>query len=139
VECPAEWEKMRLTSEPTVRFCGSCNKHVYYCSTLQEVRKHVGPGHCVAIDSSLERQEGDTRRRVPGFPSRSFFFPEGTLVSITGGEHAGRQGVVQVLFERLADVRVPQGEGFMVVRVPLGHMESLDGSPTWGHPPSAYL
>jgi uncharacterized protein (TIGR02996 family) len=137
-ECPAEWEKMQLTEEPTVRFCETCRKHIYYCTTLEEVRRRVGPGHCIAVDSSLARRADDTWRRVPGFPRRSFFFPPGTFVRILAGELAGREGIIQTLFEANGDIRLAQadirlrGEGKQaIVRVLLRHLECSDRSPIW--------
>jgi uncharacterized protein (TIGR02996 family) len=142
LRCPADWEKMRPTNEPTVRFCNGCQRHVYYCSTLKEVRDHVGPGHCVAIDSTLARHPLDLARRIPGFPSRNFFFPPGTTVEIIDdGEHAGKKGVVAQLHSppqlwtmQEADVRLRSSDGEMItiVRIPLRILKGCDGLPTWG-------
>lgn len=59
--CPRRWEKLQATDEEGVRFCETCRMQVYHCRTVQEAQQHAWQGHCVAIDSSLERSDGDLR------------------------------------------------------------------------------
>ena len=48
--CHADWELM----EPTVingnqRYCETCKKQVFFCTTDQELAEHVRDNDCVAI------------------------------------------------------------------------------------------
>ena len=67
-ECPLTWESLTLTKESHVRFCDACRETVLYCPTLGEARRAAAAGRCVAVDSSIERREGDltSRRRLLG-------------------------------------------------------------------------
>jgi uncharacterized protein (TIGR02996 family) len=57
--CPQRWEKLRATEVAAVRFCDTCRKSVYYCSSLEEAREHARAGHCVAVDAGVAREPGD--------------------------------------------------------------------------------
>jgi uncharacterized protein (TIGR02996 family) len=132
IQCPAEWEKMRPTSEPTVRFCEGCRRSVYYCATMEDVRRHARPGHCIAVDSSLPRRDGDVRPGpTPGFPNRSFFCPPGTFVRIAAGEHLGQEGILLSHHGEDADVRLRGETGIKVVRISFRSLELCDGTPVW--------
>jgi uncharacterized protein (TIGR02996 family) len=58
-QCPKQWNKLRLTEDPTVRFCDACRQNVYHCGTLDLARRHAMLGHCVAVDPAVPRKEGD--------------------------------------------------------------------------------
>ncbi len=48
-----------------VRFCGSCNKQVFYCSSVPEARNHAMAGHCVAVDVVAIRRPRDLDSPMP--------------------------------------------------------------------------
>lgn len=47
-KCAKKWQSLRTTDNAGVRYCDSCRKNVYYCSSVEEARDHAGRGHCVA-------------------------------------------------------------------------------------------
>lgn len=49
-ECPRDWGSLATTENRNVRYCGSCAKRVFYCSTVADARRHAQRGHCVAVD-----------------------------------------------------------------------------------------
>jgi len=49
-ECPRDWGSLATTEKRNVRYCGSCEKQVFYCSTVDDARRHTQRGHCVAVD-----------------------------------------------------------------------------------------
>jgi uncharacterized protein (TIGR02996 family) len=59
LECPRQWELLTPTESPTVRFCASCQKRVYYCLSMDQATYHAWRGECVAVESSLVRRVGD--------------------------------------------------------------------------------
>jgi uncharacterized protein (TIGR02996 family) len=65
-QCPKRWEALEPTEDASIRFCESCQRKVYYCATLEQARLHAKAGDCVAVDSMLNRRQGDlssTRRK----------------------------------------------------------------------------
>jgi hypothetical protein len=66
-QCPWEWEALEQTESETVRFCNTCNRNVYFCSTDEETISHAELGHCIAreVPSSDELP-----RVVVGEPAR---------------------------------------------------------------------
>lgn len=59
LSCPKEWGKMQPTADDSVRYCGSCKKHVHYAANAGEAREHAQRGDCVAIDVAGLRWNGD--------------------------------------------------------------------------------
>jgi uncharacterized protein (TIGR02996 family) len=57
--CPKRWGTLRRTPLLTVRFCESCRRNVHYCRTIDEAREHAACGHCVAVNTRVERRPGD--------------------------------------------------------------------------------
>lgn len=47
--CDAEWDQLTNTDDPFIRFCGSCQKNVYFCEIHDDVQEAVQLGRCVAI------------------------------------------------------------------------------------------
>ena len=45
--CPKIWQDLEPTNEDTVRFCSSCQRKVYLCTSREEVDKHSG--ECIAL------------------------------------------------------------------------------------------
>lgn len=59
IACPKEWGSLAPTTRQGVRHCSSCNKQVYYCSSVPEARSHAMAGNCVAVDVVAIRRPGD--------------------------------------------------------------------------------
>jgi uncharacterized protein (TIGR02996 family) len=62
--CPLRWEQLQPTKDGDVRFCESCRKKVYYCSSLELAQAHAAVGECIAIDPRLARRPGDLESDV---------------------------------------------------------------------------
>ena len=54
-QCPQSWESLTSTDDATIRFCNQCQKHVYFCSSLQEVRSNASDNRCVAFSPAIAR------------------------------------------------------------------------------------
>jgi uncharacterized protein (TIGR02996 family) len=55
--CPKRWDSLAPTASDAIRHCGVCQKAVYFCTTLGEVRRRAAAQQCVAVDASLMRGE----------------------------------------------------------------------------------
>ena len=66
--CPNQWEKLELTDDEFVRHCNQCEKHVYYCRSMKQARRHASQGRCVAIDPYLPRKLADLSGSLPSQP-----------------------------------------------------------------------
>jgi transcription antitermination factor NusG len=49
VDCPRHFDQLAETSDPNMRFCDKCSRHVYRCNSLQELTHHSQAGHCVSL------------------------------------------------------------------------------------------
>ena len=49
VECPKLWEKLERTPDAAIRFCGTCQKNVHLCRSMEEVHHQAALGNCIAI------------------------------------------------------------------------------------------
>lgn len=49
-KCPKRWTALTPTDRDDVRHCGACERDVYFCASLDEVRRHATLGDCVAFD-----------------------------------------------------------------------------------------
>ena len=58
-KCPKQWADLTPTAADGERFCGECQRTVYYCATIDEARARGGEGKCVAIDVASPRWKGD--------------------------------------------------------------------------------
>ncbi len=65
IACPKEWGSLAATNRQGVRYCGSCNKQVFYCTTVPEARNHAKAGHCVAVDVVAIRRTRDLTSPMP--------------------------------------------------------------------------
>lgn len=68
-DCPREWTKLRPTGADDVRFCGSCDRDVFYCVTIDEARRHTSAGERVVVDASVPRSQYDLYPGPPGTPA----------------------------------------------------------------------
>ena len=58
-ECPKRWSNLTPTDQPQERYCDTCRRSVYYCTTISAARAHAVAGHCVAVSLALVRRPGD--------------------------------------------------------------------------------
>ncbi len=59
LECPKQWGALATTERSNVRYCGTCEKQVFYCATVAQARQHATRGNCVAIDATNVRNADD--------------------------------------------------------------------------------
>lgn len=50
-QCPKKWESLQVTEDPSVRFCETCQKNVYYVTNANGSAQRYRPGMCVAIST----------------------------------------------------------------------------------------
>jgi uncharacterized protein (TIGR02996 family) len=43
-QCPKRWEKLQPTESERVRYCDSCRKNVYHCTSVKEAQEHANRG-----------------------------------------------------------------------------------------------
>ena len=67
--CPLKWEALERTAEDTQRFCGSCDRLVYLCSTDEETLEHARAGHCIAREIPDESEMPEMYLGEPVDPS----------------------------------------------------------------------
>ena len=60
-QCPKQWENLKVTGDPAVRHCESCDEDVHYCHTLPEAQSHARQGHCVAVQLGVLRYPDDLK------------------------------------------------------------------------------
>jgi hypothetical protein len=48
-KCPQQWNLMKRTESDGVRFCGECERNVYFAESAQELDKFSREGKCVAV------------------------------------------------------------------------------------------
>ena len=58
-ECPQDWDGMIMSADPNIRHCSSCNKDVYFCHTVEDLKKAISAQHCVSYISG--EVEGDSK------------------------------------------------------------------------------
>lgn len=71
-KCPKQWSSLVATDNPAVRRCGTCDRDVHFCATIEEVREHAWENHCVAFDPALRSRDARLvyareRPSPPGF------------------------------------------------------------------------
>jgi len=53
LKCPRSWDALATTDLADVRHCGHCDKQVFFCSSLEDVRDRGHRGQCVAFSPKL--------------------------------------------------------------------------------------
>jgi hypothetical protein len=48
-QCPQRWDQLKGGDDQTVRYCETCQRNVYLCTTHQAVGEQASQGHCVVI------------------------------------------------------------------------------------------
>jgi len=51
-KCDQSWDEMTLTKKENVRFCGNCEKEVFFVEKKGQLLKAIQLNRCVAIDTS---------------------------------------------------------------------------------------
>ena len=54
-KCPKNWYRLKSTSDPAQRYCGSCKRTVHFCTNQKELDKASALGFCVAIEAPLQK------------------------------------------------------------------------------------
>lgn len=57
-QCPEQWSTLEPTDDARVRFCGACERKVYFCATRADIRERARSGDCVAFSALLGRTQG---------------------------------------------------------------------------------
>lgn len=58
--CPKRWDALKvLDDDAAIRYCDQCGREVHYCQSIESARSHASKLHCVAIDASVVREQGD--------------------------------------------------------------------------------
>jgi hypothetical protein len=55
-QCPADWNDLEKTKNDYIRFCGKCEKSVYFCEDDSDVYEAILENRCVAIWRERERR-----------------------------------------------------------------------------------
>ncbi|MBX9628183.1 MAG: TIGR02996 domain-containing protein [Gemmataceae bacterium] len=64
--CPKAWEHLKPTLVVGARYCGACDRLVYYCRDLWAAQERAWRGECVAVSPGVERHPGDLDPPAPG-------------------------------------------------------------------------
>jgi len=60
--CPKKWENLEPTEREKVRFCNSCRKNVYLCSSEEEAESYSGV--CIALEIPTTVRATSSKFRV---------------------------------------------------------------------------
>ena len=64
-KCPKHWGKLAPTEDLKIRFCSTCSKNVYFCSTSDDLWEAQQAGQCVAFLT----ENREVKRVLLGLPS----------------------------------------------------------------------
>jgi uncharacterized protein (TIGR02996 family) len=64
-QCPKRWAQLKVSGDPAVRHCATCEKSVHYCHTLIDAQLHAQQGHCVAVRLGVLRYLDDLKPPAP--------------------------------------------------------------------------
>jgi hypothetical protein len=68
-ECPKQWETLAPTPEAGVRFCGACQRSVYFCDSAESVERRARSGDCIAVPCRVTASvHQEVTRYVTGTP-----------------------------------------------------------------------
>jgi hypothetical protein len=66
--CDKNWDLLhRVEGKSDVRFCGDCQKPVFYCDSYDDLQHHIAEAHCVALQVPSDTNYG---RMLLGDPRR---------------------------------------------------------------------
>lgn len=68
--CDRQWSKLKKTRDPDVRYCGDCQREVFFCHTDAALVEAIALNRCVAIN--VDNHLGHSRCAPPemGLPAR---------------------------------------------------------------------
>jgi hypothetical protein len=74
-KCQAFWSDLSKTDDESIRFCGECEKEVFYCNSPEELQEAIALNKCVNFHSSLIVSKSDEKigdelinKRLTGMP-----------------------------------------------------------------------
>jgi uncharacterized protein (TIGR02996 family) len=143
--CPKQWESLKVTNDPQVRYCASCGKHVYHCATIAEAQEYALQGDCIAVDSRLSRTPDDLDPLPPRMmflgrvasPTRVLARPRsldevaeivrGREAIIQSGEYRGLSGIIEAVnpARRTVTIRVSDPGNEAVVELRYGQIAMM--------------
>ncbi len=65
--CPKRWDALAPTETDGIRHCGSCERAVYFCASVEQARARGRLGQCIAIDAGLARGEAERAHAPPRY------------------------------------------------------------------------
>lgn len=67
--CDQQWQKLKNTQNSDVRFCGECQREVFFCHTDKELAEAITLNRCVAINvGDEERSQPIVTMGLPELP-----------------------------------------------------------------------
>ena len=67
-KCSRNWNGLRLTAVPGERFCGECNRTVYFCETDSHLTEAIRLDRCIAILDEVMHNGKPIRIHTMGVP-----------------------------------------------------------------------
>ncbi len=68
-KCEQKWEEMQITKKQNVKFCLSCQKEVFFCSTDKQLKDAIVLNRCISIE--YVEQINNQTIRLMGMPRRN--------------------------------------------------------------------
>jgi hypothetical protein len=47
--CPKQWAELAATDQNTIRYCNECDQNVYFCHSVEELKRRTANQQCVAF------------------------------------------------------------------------------------------
>jgi hypothetical protein len=60
-KCQAFCSSLSRTADDSIRFCGECEKEVYYCNSPEDLQDAIALNRCVNLHSSLIVSKSDKK------------------------------------------------------------------------------
>jgi hypothetical protein len=68
-KCDKKWDELVATLNPNERYCGTCEKNVYFCETNDDFAAAILLNRCVAV--SIEDRTAKVEMKLLGIPAMS--------------------------------------------------------------------
>lgn len=65
-KCDKRWEDLKQGSDRDIRFCGACQRDVYFCHTADQLKEAIVLNRCVTIEIA---DSGGGRFQLTGVPA----------------------------------------------------------------------
>ena len=86
-KCTQQWEKMANTETDGVRFCGECQKNVYFADSYGKLDRFSREGKCVAVWQEIpvynNLQNEFRSQMTAGMPARTTDFGREPIINET--------------------------------------------------------